>query len=194
MILANDYVKFLVENGITQRQLLFLHLSYFKEQKLLDLYKKRFKIFEDIPHSKQAFLSMSEFSDLEEKGFIRKDNNSYVITDKFIIAYGVKDTIIRELVAEYPNFIFVGNKQYPACIIDYSVMSELYYKYIYGSLAQHRRILNLIKVAKPRNLLNMKLETFIKSKYWTVLEDNEDDTKVVQQNSTIKSVNISDDE
>lgn len=185
MLLAKEYVNFLIDNDLTQRQFLFLYLSLYKEDNLLLKYKRKFKINPDLPASKQPFLSKREFDDLINKEFLIKPENNYEIGTKFITAFGAPHVLFSQLMRVYPSYIYVDKKRFPTTVLDIKQISELYFKYIYGSIKKHEEILFYINIAKQRNDLNLKLENFIKSKYWNVLEqeygsiglvDNNDDT------------------
>ena len=66
MILIDRYVKFLIDNQLTERQFLGLYLSYTKRNDLIELFKKNVT-------NGMKIIPQNELSDLITKGFVKDD-------------------------------------------------------------------------------------------------------------------------
>ena len=68
--------------------------------------------------------------------------------------------------------------------MDRNVFANLYEIAIMGSLEEHEEVLLDIKYAKEKELLNIGIEKFLKSKYWLVIRKKRMDTREIKTTKT----------
>ena len=100
MILIDRYVKFLIDNQLSERQFLGLYLSYTKRNDLIELFKKKVT-------NGMKIIPPNELSDLITKGFVRKDMyGNHIITDKFKAIFIDKHIATEQIYEIYPSFVY----------------------------------------------------------------------------------------
>lgn len=178
MILIDRYVKFLIDNQLSERQFLGLYLSYTKRNDLIELFKKNVT-------NGMKIIPPNELSDLITKGFVKVDMyGNHIITDKFKAIFVDKHIATEQIYEIYPSFIYSNGVQIPLSTMDRNVFANLYEIAIMGSLEEHEEILLDIKYGKEKELLNIGIEKFLKSKYWLAIRKKRMDTREIKTTKT----------
>ncbi len=170
MILIDKYVNFLIDNQITERQFLALYLIYSKRMDLIELYKKRVT-------NGMKIIPPEELPSLIEKGFVKLNvDGNAVLTDKFKNIFVDKHIATEEIYEVYPTFVYSNGVQIPLSAMDRNVFANLYEIAIMGSREEHNEILLDIEYGKEKELLNIGIEKFLKSKHWLSIRKKRLDT------------------
>lgn len=160
MILLDKYVKFLVNNNITERQLLILMFIYYNKQDLISLYKDKFT-------GGKSLLTEEDKEVFIKEGFATKDSQGNLILSKeFLSIFVDKDEATDQIFDLYPTSMNHQGVVIPLKAMDRNVFANLYQSAIMGSLAEHYEVILDIKYGIENNLLNIGIEKFIKSKFW----------------------------
>lgn len=172
MINEDKYIDFIVENKVTQKQFLLLHLVYRNRWDLLSKYKKAF------PTNDGTIIGRQETDDLIDRGFIiySKDHTGKVVdlrvSDEFRKSYTNEIYIAEEIYNVYPNFYQDDNGiNYPLTAYDRMAFAKIYLDKIHYSQKEHEEILEDIKFGKENNLIKIKISNFLTSDYWKVLRE-----------------------
>lgn len=164
MILEDAYVSFLVEHKLTQSQYLLLHLVYKQRPDLIKAYKDSF------PSGDSTMIGEYLTKDLYTKGFLEvKPNGTTVVTTKFLDIFINKHTATDEIFALYPTHWNNAGVYIPLSAMDRNVFANLYDKAIQSSIIEHLEVVADIKYAIEKELLNIGIDKFIKSKYWLMI-------------------------
>lgn len=116
-----------------------------------------------------------DISSLVNRGFLYRiasrsvhDLDAYELTDKYYnIFYIDFEKHIEELKEVYPKQVEVQGKLYPLNLID-EATEKLYFKQIKGNLNTHKAVIQ--KIITNKDIINFKLENFIKTKGWEHLD------------------------
>jgi len=176
MIAVDEYVNFIVDNNLTQEQVLLLHLLYYDRADLIIKYKKKY------PTEEGAMISSYLLNDLVYKGFIIKSKNSLSIGDEFLKIFvdGTKAT--EQIFNVYPSFVTSDTGvQIPMKSMDRNLFEQIYIPKILGSTKEHDEIIKDIKYGIENDLLRMGINKFLTSEHWKSirqvrLADKEDKT------------------
>ena len=178
MILIDRYVNFLIDNQITERQFLGMYLAYTKRRDLSELYKKKIT-------GGMKIIPKNEIPELIKKGFLKIDEGgNAVLTDKFKNIFVDKHIATEQIYEIYPSFIYSNGVQIPLSTMDRNVFANLYEIAIMGSLEEHEEIILDIKYGKEKELLNIGIEKFLKSKYWLAIRKKRMDTREIKTTKT----------
>lgn len=163
MILPDSYVNTLINLDITQAQLLFLILAHKNRTDLAIKYKKTFPI-ED-----QSMIGKYYIDDLIKKELLVKVGDRIEIGEKFKAIYMDKHGAADDIYEMYPAVYKENNKLIYLTLMDRNAFASLYEMFIQGSYAEHIEILKDLAYGIKNNMVTMKLEDFLKSKYWLTL-------------------------
>ncbi len=182
------YVNFLAKHKLTQTQFLFLYFNYKEDAKSLMLYKKTF----DIP-KKVSILSDIELQDLKNRKIVTVEsvnsfgNEVYIVFDELHRLF-FKDIylVADEIYALYPGFIKIKGNNIPLLTMDRVQFAVLYNHAIGGQFEEHLEVIHDIMFAKENNLINVKIENFVKSQLWLKIRE------IRKQQVEIKEVEMTD--
>lgn len=175
MFNADKYISTLITLGITERQFLGLYLIYTKR---LDLAEK---------YSREALNGMKiippiEMKELEDKGYLVKMPNGYVLSKKFKELFVDKHIATEDIFRIYPTYLYHQGVQIPLTGMDRNVFANLYIDFIHGSLDEHNEVMKDIKYAVEKGMLNMGIEKFVKSQHWKALREHRNNqTEILNQ-------------
>ncbi len=182
MILVDPYVKFLVKHELTQEQLLFLILIYYKRIDLIELYKKTFS-------ENNQMISKYLIDDLIDKKFLLVSHNGYKLSDIFLDLFVHPDTAVDELYNEYPDFyITTSGVSIPLLGWDRHICKSIYIPKIMGNLEEHRQVIQDIQYGTKNKLITMGINKFITSEFWKVLRK-----KRIESINVKKEINLDED-
>ena len=135
------------------------------------------------------------FNSLKEKGIIHKSYNPEVynpnnveFNKNFIKGwYKQSGEMGQELFDEYPSFVEVKGKLYSLKNISkkFYSLDEFYFYYsaaIGHNLEKHKEVMEILKWAKEKNLVNFGILEFVASRKWSLFKEMRDkglDNKVV---------------
>ena len=166
MISLKPYVKFLIDNSLTQGQYLLLTLLYEKEFTLLKEFKAKF------PHKEGSMISKSEIADLVTKGFLIKHPKGYKIGDKFKKVFVTSEKAVQQIYDLYPNFMLSDkNVDIPLTSMDMNIFAKLYIPKINGSIEEHEEVLKDIQYGIDNSLIKVGLNKFVTSNYWRTFRE-----------------------
>lgn len=165
MINEDKYIDFVIENKLTQKQFLLLHLVYKKRYDLLKKYKDAF------PTGDGSIIGRLETEDLIDRGLlIIGEGHKPVISKKFKDAYTDDVLIAEEIFSVYPDFYeSEGGVKYPLLAMDRLQFSKIYLSKIKYSQKEHEEILEDILYGIENNLIKIKLANFLASEYWKII-------------------------
>jgi len=164
MLQEDAYLKFLTEHRLTQNQYLLLHLVYKKRPDLISLYKETF------PSGDNTMIGEYFTKDLFDKGFLETAKNGNIqITRKFLDIFINKHTASEEIFDIYPTHFVKDSVAIPLSAMDRNVFANLYDIAIGSSIAEHLEVIEDIKYGIQKEMLNIGIDKFLKSKYWMVL-------------------------
>ena len=109
---------------------------------------------------------------------------NHIITDKFKSIFVDKHIATEEIYEIYPSFVYSNGVQIPLSTMDRNVFANLYEIAIMGSLEEHKEVLLDIKYGKEKDLLNIGIEKFLKSKYWLAIRKKRMDTREIKTTKT----------
>jgi hypothetical protein len=160
MILLDRYVTFLVDNDLTQNQLLFLKLIHAKRVDLIKLYKSKFS-------DNDSMISDYFLKDLIKKEFLIKTDTGYKLGIKFLDIYVDPDTAVDEIFELYPTFMLSSNGvEIPLTAMDRKVFKEIYIPKILGDLKEHREVIKDVQYAIKHKLISVGINKFVTSEHW----------------------------
>jgi hypothetical protein len=160
MILEDTYINTLEQLNITQTQLLFLILAY---KRRIDLVKKYKTMF---PTDDNSMIGDYYINDLIKKELLIPNGDGFKLGDKFLSIYINKHTATEEIFDIYPNSIEIDGSFAPLTVMDRNVFANLYEIAIQSSYLEHLEVIKDINYGIENRKLNLKIENFLKSKYW----------------------------
>lgn len=163
MLLEDAYVPFLVQHDLTQSQYLLLHLIYKKRHDLIRLYKEKF------PADDSSMIGQRLTQELFDKNWLVKKGNIVEVSEKYLSAFINKHTAAEEIFSIYPAHWNNNGTIIPLSAMDRNVFANLYDRAIQGSIVEHIEVTRDIQYAIQYNLLNIGIERFVKSQYWSVI-------------------------
>jgi hypothetical protein len=167
---VTEYVNFLTKNKLTCNQFLLLYLLS-TEQMVRDSqgslkYSSSGSIYKW--QNEGSGWTINEVEDLESKGYlipINKSNYSIdqlIITPKFSELFFINsDIAFEEVLDAYPDTITVQGSAFFTKTGDLDKLSSDYKKIIKNSQKKHEEVIELIKFARQKNLINCKLDKFL---------------------------------
>lgn len=165
MFNADKYIDTLINLGITERQFLGLYLIYTKRLDLAEKYSR-----EHLEGMK--IIPPMEMKELEDKGYLVKMPNGYVLSKKFKDLFVDKHIATEEIFEVYPTFLYHQGVQIPLTAMDRNIFANLYIGMINGSLDEHTEIVEDIKYAVEKGLINIGIEKFLKSQHWKAIREH----------------------
>ena len=179
MIDVEKYVPFLVENKLTQEQVLAMYLIHLKKYHLIRLYKSRFINPDD------NLISQRLIDDLEERGFIiigGENADEITVTNKFTKIFDDNPDLNLPLHDDlyeitnafwkaYPAFVTNNGKTFPLTLMDKNEFRKLYISRIKGKIEEHRAIMKDLDYAKDNGLIFGKIEMFVKAEQWEKIRE-----------------------
>lgn len=166
MILEEHYVRFLIQNNLTQAQYLLLHLVYKKKPELIKLYKDAFPTHEE---GNTSMIGNYLTKDLFNRGFLEEIKGKVTLTKKFLCIFVDKHKACDEIFEIYPTFFEKDGNNIPLSAMDRNVFTELYDKAINSSVEEHLEVVEDILFAIDQKLLPIGIDKFVKSKYWLTI-------------------------
>ncbi len=159
MILLPQYLDFLIENNINERQYFLLQCLYDRKLDLITRYEE-FLI-------RKSIISIEETNELVSKKFLIKTENGYTLGSKFLEIFIDDIKAANEIFSIYPSFISDHrNIQIPLTSMDRVEFSKIYISKINGSIFEHFEIIKDIKYAKSKDLIKIGIEKFLRSEQW----------------------------
>jgi len=166
MIIAKHYVKFLIDNNLTQGQYLLLTLLFEKEFALLKEFKIKFPCVEG------SMIPKKQIDDLVTRAFLIKSPQGYKIGDKFKAVFVTGSKATEQIFALYPNFMLSEkNVDIPLTSMDMHLFEKLYVPKINGSIKEHEEVLKDLQYGIDHNLIKIGINKFVTSSYWLVFRD-----------------------
>ncbi len=167
---VTEYVSFLTKNKLTCNQFLLLYLLC-TEQMVRDSQSKlKYSSTGSIYkwQNEGSGWTTSEVQDLEAKGYvipISKSNYSIdqlIITPKFSELFFINaDIAFEEVLDAYPDTITIQGTGFFTKAGDLDKLSSDYKKIVKNSQKKHEEVIELIKFARQKNLINCKLDKFL---------------------------------
>lgn len=179
MINLNSYVNFLIQNDITQEQLLFLKLVYHERIDLIRKYKNKF------PNGEGGMISKYLIKDLINKEFLIPTKTGFKIGEKFKNIYVDGDLATEEVFNIYPSFILSDKGvEIPLTAMDRNIFKNIYMSKIMGDLLEHEQIIKDINYGVSKHLIKVGINKFLTSEQWKPIrkrriEEKEVSTTVV---------------
>lgn len=164
MILVDEYVNFIVDNKLNEKQFLVLVLLREQRRDLILKYKEAF------PTEDGTMIGIPLIEDLVKKGFLIFKDKQYVLSSKFLEIYVTPEVAVDDIYDLYPAFI--ENAQgvsIPLNSMDKNIFKEIYIPKIMGSVAEHREILKDIKYGIDAGLIKVGISKFLTSEGWKSL-------------------------
>lgn len=165
MFNVDKYINTLITLNISERQFLGLYLIYIKRLDLAEKYSK-----EGLNGMK--ILPPIEMKELENKGLLVKMANGYILSKKFKELFVDKHIATEDIFRIYPTFLYHQGVQIPLTGMDRNIFANLYIDLIQGSIEEHEEILEDIKYAVEKGMLNIGIEKFLKSQHWKALREH----------------------
>lgn len=163
---ASQYVKFIVDNKLTQAQYLFLYLLRTHEYEAIKMYKSGF------PTEDDSMIGQGAKKDLIDRGFIEHVGEGsaatdYQITEKFNCLF-LKNHYLAadEIWMAYPPFVLISGKNMPLTTMDRYQFANLYAERIKYSVDEHNEVLKDVKYGRDKELISTKIQTFVESEQW----------------------------
>ena len=158
------------------------------------LYKKEHRALKDYIESRGNF-NIKILETLEEKEYIQywgKDGTYNVtdilVTDKFYNNIYIDSEIAGdEFFKTYPSFISIDGKMIMSKKCDRDLYVEKYCKDIGFDKERHIKIIEGLKIAKAKSLINMAIRNFIDSQMYDILEELHDNYKDSNNTQTFKT-------
>lgn len=174
MIDVKDYVTYMIDENLTEHQILILWLVHTKNANLIGQYKKKFGQFD-----------VDQILDLINRGYIEdfglvKDNKrefdiyNFIVGDKFSNSIYIDEYEAGEqLISTYPSFLVINGTTISAKSCDHDDLAIKYAKIIKNNRKKHERILELVKMMSTDNngKAVMGVEKFVASRHWNLLEE-----------------------
>lgn len=169
MINGKQYVDFIVKHGLTQSQFLLLHLIYERNWESIRKYRKTF------PADDDSMIGQPMLQDLIRRGFLIPTKPGAIIASEFKLGVAFKSIFIdklaaiRELIDLYPKYLTTNTGKLPLTVLDVDAMSEVYWKKILRSRAEHDEVKEDILYGISNGILRFKLESFIRGEIWKTI-------------------------
>lgn len=177
MILIEPYVKFIIKHNLTQHQLLFLFLVYYKRFDLLKEYKETFS-----PNG-EPMLEDFFLQDLIKKEFLVVKHSGFSIGKKFLNVFINEDTATEQIFNAYPQFLTTSEGvDIPLTAMDRQVFKSLYISKIMGSVDEHIEVMKDIQYGIENGLMSIGINKFVTSEYWKALRKQRLEVLEVKEN------------
>lgn len=181
MILEDSYIKFIIDNKLTQGQFLLLYLLYKNRPDLIKQYKERF------PSEDGTMIGQYFIDDLFTRGFLEKLASGTIrVTKVFLEAFINKHTASDQIFDIYPTHFNMSGTTIPLTAMDRNLFADLYDIAIQSSIHEHLEIVEDIHYAIKHELLKIGIDKFIKSKYWTVIRPMRLENQIKERVQTIR--------
>lgn len=174
------YINFLCDYEITSEDFLFLYALFLEEGSLLVKYVEAVK-------GGIVGLTRDRMEYLIERGYLvnysrdsdpietRYAPEMFFVTDKFKnIIFLSDDEAGKELHRAYPSFLHINGQSIPAKACDKDEMFKVYARKIGNNIKTHKKVLEALEIYKSKGMINMGFEKFIRSEYWTSINEIED--------------------
>ena len=166
MIHLDEYTNFLIDNKLSEQQLLLL--MYIKDQRrdLIAKYKKAFPIIGG------SMISDEAVKDLVDKGFLVSLGKGYTISEKFLDLYVTSEVAVDEIYALYPAFVLSDQgTNLPLTAMDKNEFKDMYIPKIMGSVKEHNEVIKDIQYGVDENLIKIGINKFLTSEGWKPLRE-----------------------
>lgn len=170
MIEVDRYLEFLDKHNLVPQQFLLLLCIYHKKNLAITKYKSMFPIDEN------TMIGKILFDELIQKGFIVIAEGTdgtmashLSITEKFTSLYVDDYEAASQLRDAYPSFLKSEGKVYPLTLWDEDELRRVYWEKIKGLYEEHKEVLIDLAYGVKHNLIKGKMETFVRSRYWSTL-------------------------
>jgi hypothetical protein len=167
MIDLKQYLEKLMELKMSPNQFFFCYLLH------NDRFPELYEYVENVGR-----FDKEEIKDLLRRGFIQNINenknftaDAFVTTEKFSKKFlADKYEYAKEFFEAYPSFGSIDGRPIVLKSISPDKFYEMY-NYITGKQKSfHDRIMNALKIGKKMSLVNMKIEKWLDSKQWMLIE------------------------
>ena len=171
MINLEQYVNFMVDNYLTQQQLLLLYCLYFRREDLLVKYKERFDISPDTP-----VIGDTARDELIDRGFLKvvgkgKTIDDYSVTEKFSDVFVSPYTAGNEIWDMYPGKVTRDGKVFTLTLMDVNEFRKIYAERINYDLEEHKQVKLDLQYALDRQQICFGIEKFVRSEYWRKIRE-----------------------
>jgi len=172
-----NYVDFLCKNKLKPSQFLLLYLLY-TETMVKEGNNLRFTKGGLIYKwsNEGAGWTKEEIKDLVTKDYVISLSPDYaydqlILTSKFVDLMFINGGEAFESLCEiYPDTFKVNGTTIFSKTVDLNEQEKLYIKAIKNSQSKHEEVLELLKYAIEKNLINTKIDKFIAGKVWTSIK------------------------
>jgi hypothetical protein len=173
-----------IKYQITPNQFYVLYLVYNKDWESIIAYtQKVVRGFEENGNKITGFNVESELEPLVKKGYLMNwgTNNKFEYFDLALTPIFEEKIFVdtqvagKELFDLYPHWLHVNGQRVIAKSCDKDLYMDKYAKKIGNSKDKHNKIIEDLKIAKEKDLINFKIANFIDGELWESLSDTGED-------------------
>lgn len=164
MIAVDEYINFIVDNKLNEKQFLVLVLLREQRRDLIAKYKQAF------PTEDGTMIGVKLINDLVAKGFLVLKDKQFNLSDKFLDLYITPEVAVDEFYDKYPSFL-TNDKgvSIPLNSMDRSIFKEIYIPKIMGSVKEHNEVIKDIQYGIDADLIKVGISKFLTSEGWKSL-------------------------
>jgi hypothetical protein len=180
MISVRKYVNFIIDNDLTQSQVLFLMLIRNKNT----LYDVADQYIKYITARDGYILPKSLINDLQEKGYVEFLVESPTKLSEFEATEKLKSLLIDEdecstqFLRAYPHIIRSGSNTFPTMTADANKFRKMYCELIHYSVDEHKQMMLDLQYAIENNMILVGIDKYFSSEFYLSVREKREEEQI----------------